>query len=148
MNSLDKHTWVKLIHIARRQLHLDDVAYRALLYGAAGIEGIKDIKATEQFDAIMEAFKILGFQYQRKQDITLASRASRVQISYIKKLQDLGSRSKTEAGLRHFLQRIAHVDIARFLTKRQAGAVILALQDMCKKAEIGQRDQHPKDGVL
>lgn len=148
MESLQKHTWIKLIHIARRQLHLNDEAYRALLYGAAGIESAKELKSTDQFDAIMDAFRILGFRYQRKKEVTLPNRASRDQIAYIKKLWDLGSRSKTEAGLRHFLQRIAHVDDARFLTKQQAGAVILALQDMYKKNQKANQEQPLSDGVL
>lgn len=125
--------WIKLIHTARRQLGLDDDAYRAILQGAANITSSKDLTSVSQFDDIMKAFKNLGFKYQKKNEVILPNRASNLQIAYIKKLWDMGSRSKTESGLRHFIQRIAHVDDMRFLTKQQASAVILALQDINKK---------------
>jgi signal recognition particle subunit SEC65 len=144
MESLNKQTWMKLIHTARRQLNLDDEAYRSLLQGAAGITSSKDLQTSTQFDEIMRAFKNLGFRYHQKQEVVLPNRASKAQIAYIKKLWDLGSRSKTEAGLRHFLQRIAHVDHVNFLTKQQASAVILALQDMLNKA---QKEEPNQDGI-
>lgn len=135
MESLKKETWMKLIHTARRQLNLDETAYRAILQGAAGITSSKDLQNSAQFDEIMKAFKNLGFRYRQKQEVVLPNRASKAQIAYIKKLWDLGSRTKTDAGLRHFLQRIAHVDDVSFLTKQQASAVILALQDVNQKAQ-------------
>lgn len=134
MDSLKKQTWIKLIHTARRQLELDDDAYKSLLMGAAGIESSKELESEKQFDEIMQAFKNLGFKYQKKQEIILLNRASKAQIAYIKRLWDLGSRSKTESGLRQFLRRIGHVDDVNFLTKQQASAVILALEDMLRKA--------------
>ncbi|WP_304223046.1 regulatory protein GemA [Gracilinema caldarium] len=133
MDNLKKQTWIKLIHTARRQLALDDEAYRTIL-GAAGIESSKELSSEKQFDEIMQAFKNLGFKYQKKKEIILPNRASKAQIAYIKRLWDLGSRSKTESGLRQFLRRIGHVDDVNFLTKQQASAVILALEDILKKA--------------
>lgn len=134
MESLKKQTWIKLIHTARRQLGLDDAAYKAILLGAAGIESSKELVSESQFNEIMQAFKNLGFKYQKKQEIILPNRASKAQIAYIKRLWDLGSRSRTESGLRQFLRRIGHVDDVNFLTKQQASAVILALEDMLRKA--------------
>ena len=128
-----KQIWVRLIHTARRQLGLDDEAYRAILQGSANINSSKELTSASQLNEIMMAFKNLGFQYQKKQEVILPNRASNAQIAYIKKLWDMGSRSKTENGLRRFIQRIAHVDDVRFLTKQQASAVILALQDINKK---------------
>jgi|UniRef100_A0A7C3E0I7 hypothetical protein len=141
MESLQKQTWMKLIHTARRQLNLDDEAYRSILQGAAGVASSKDLQTSNQFDEVMKAFKNLGFRYRQKQEVILPNRASKAQIAYIKKLWDLGSRTKTEAGLRHFLQRIAHVDHVNFLTKQQASAVILALQDVTKKAQKEEPNQ-------
>ncbi|WP_304225473.1 regulatory protein GemA [Gracilinema caldarium] len=134
MESLKKQTWIKLIHTARRQLGLDDAAYKAILLGAAGIESSKELSSKTQFDEIMKAFKNLGFRYQKREEIILPNRASKAQIAYIKRLWDLGSRSKTESSLRQFLRRVGHVDDVNFLTKQQASAVILALEDINKKA--------------
>lgn len=140
MESLKKQTWIKLIHTARRQLGLDDDAYRAILLGAAGIESSKEIASESQFNEIMQAFKNIGFKYQKKQEIILPNRASKAQIAYIKRLWDLGSRSKTESGLRQFLRRIGHVDDVNFLTKQQASAVILALEDILRKSSKASKE--------
>ena len=140
MESLKKQTWIKLIHTARRQLGLNDDAYRAILLGAAGIESSKEIASESQFNEIMQAFKNIGFKYQKKQEIILPNRASKAQIAYIKRLWDLGSRSKTESGLRQFLRRIGHVDDVNFLTKQQASAVILALEDILRKSSKASKE--------
>lgn len=134
MESLKKQTWIKLIHTARRQLGLDDAEYKAILLGAAGIESSKELSSETQFDEIMKALRNLGFRYQKREEIILPNRASKAQIAYIKRLWDLGSRSKTESSLRQFLRRVGHVDDVNFLTKQQASAVILALEDINKKA--------------
>jgi len=134
MESLKKQTWIKLIHTARRQLGLDDAEYKAILLGAAGIESSKELSSETQFDEIMKALRNLGFRYQKREEIILPNRASKAQIAYIKRLWDLGSRSKTESSLRQFLRRVGHVDDVNFLTKQQASAVILALEDINMKA--------------
>ncbi|MEO0133115.1 MAG: regulatory protein GemA [candidate division WOR-3 bacterium] len=131
-----KNKWIKLIHTAKQQLHLNDELYRLLLEGAAGISSSKEINNIDQFDKIMEAFKKLGFTY--KKPISYSNRISNRQINYIKKLWETGSKSKTDSSLRNFLLRIAHVDDVRFLTKQQASAVILALEDIKRKSEKQQ----------
>lgn len=130
-----------LIHVARKELSMDDIAYRALLEGAAGIQSSAEIKTVSQFDAIMRSFGILGFKRKpplNKHNLVNPEekglKISEGQIHYIRGLWKLASRSKSEEGLNKLIQRIGHVDNIRFLDKKSASAVILTLKDICRKA--------------
>ncbi|MFA7238706.1 MAG: regulatory protein GemA [Sulfuricellaceae bacterium] len=52
----------KKIHVARRQLNMDDADYRALLRRAAGVESSADIRRLDRIDAVMAEFRRLGFK--------------------------------------------------------------------------------------
>lgn len=59
--------WTTLPHVAKKQLGLDDVSYRAIL-SAGGVESAKDIKTSAQFNRIMLAFQKAGFQTRSNHD--------------------------------------------------------------------------------
>jgi len=128
-----------IIHVAKKQLGLDDVAYRAILSGA-GLTSSKDIKNDAQFNTVMSAFQSLGFKStspasRRMNTVTgVPGMISKRQEYYIKGLWLLASRFKDEASLRKIIKRIGKVDDISFLSKRAASAVILALRDICWKA--------------
>jgi len=134
-----KKSQLALIHIAKKQLNLDDTAYRAILSGA-GITSAKDIENDNQFNTIMAAFKELGFKstsrYNWRQNTVSGTPGmiSKKQEYYIKGLWALASRVKDEASLRKIIKRIGKVDNISFLPRRAASAVILALRDICWKA--------------
>jgi hypothetical protein len=48
-----------IIHVAKKQLGLDDEAYRAILSGA-GVASSREIATTAQFNAVMAAFTALA----------------------------------------------------------------------------------------
>jgi len=127
-----------IIHVAKKQLGLDDAAYRAILSGA-GVASSKDIKTTAQFNTVMSAFQKLGFKstWIGKPINTVKGAPgmiSKRQEYYIKGLWQLASRFKDEASLRKIVKRVGKVDDISFLPKRSASAVILALRDICWKA--------------
>ena len=62
---MSKH-WVKIIHIAKAKTGLDDEAYRALLWGAAGVDSASQIRTSQQYNAVMAGFANLGFQVQKR----------------------------------------------------------------------------------
>ena len=64
MNTAQKQ-WVRMIHVAKSKLNLDDNQYRALLTGACGLESSKDIKTWKQYESVMAAFAKLGFEYKK-----------------------------------------------------------------------------------
>jgi hypothetical protein len=132
-----------LIHLARKDRGLDEVAYRALLAGVAGVESSAKIETEEQFRAVMDAFSSLGFARKpatrkrmplREGEVPDRSSASRKQLYYIKGLWELASRARDEQSLRAMVKRIGKVDDIRFLERSAASALILALRDICWKA--------------
>jgi hypothetical protein len=143
-----------IIHVARKQLGLDDTAYRVILSGA-GLTSSKDIKTDAQFNTVMIAFKQLGFKstsWVGKHINTVTGTPgmiSKRQEYYIKGLWVLASRFKDEKSLRKIIKRIGKVDDISFLSKRAASAVILALRDICWKAGFNpdtKEDLHVYNG--
>jgi len=127
-----------IIHVAKKQLGLDDDAYRAILSGA-GLTSSKDIKTDAQLNTVLNVFQSLGFKStsmrSRRLNVTGAPcMISKRQEYYIRGLWLLASRFKDEKSLRKIVKRIGKVDDISFLTKRSASAVILALRDICWKA--------------
>jgi len=127
-----------IIHIAKKQLSLDDEAYRAVLSGA-GVTSSKDIRTDAQFNTVMSAFQQLGFKStwigKPINKVTGApGMISKRQEYYIRGLWALASRFKDEANLRKIVKRVGKVDDISFLLRRSASAVILALRDICWKA--------------
>lgn len=130
---------IKIIHVAKKQLGLDDDAYRAILSGA-GLASSKDIKTVTQFNTVMSAFQKLGFKSTSQTAMrhnTVPGNPgmiSKKQEYYIKGLWALASRVKDDKSLRKLIKRIGKVDDISFLPRRAASAVILALRDICWKA--------------
>jgi hypothetical protein len=139
-----------IIHLAKKQLNLDEEAYRAILYGA-GVESAKDIETDLQFNTVMGAFERLGFKSTgwagRRMNTVSGSPGmiSRRQEYYIKGLWALASRAKDERSLRRMIKRIGKVDDISFLYRQDARAIILALRDICWKAGFNPDN---KEGVF
>jgi hypothetical protein len=132
--------WLAIIHLAKKQLNLDDEAYRAVLSGA-GVSSSKYIETESQFNTVMSAFARLGFLssgHRVNKHRSTASGSpgmiSRRQEYYIKGLWALASRAKDEQSLRRMVRRIGKVDDVSFLPRRAASSLILALRDICWKA--------------
>jgi hypothetical protein len=129
-----------VIHVAKKQLGLDEDAYRAILSGA-GVDSARDITTNAQFNNVMTAFAALGFKspgaavkHQNSAAGTHPAFISKRQEYYIRGLWALASRAKDEKSLRRMVKRISKTDDIRFLPRRNAQAVILALRDICWKA--------------
>ena len=134
---MSKH-WVKIIHIAKAKTGLDDEAYRALLWGAAGVDSASQIRTSQQYNAVMAGFANLGFQVQKRKVGSQSTRPANMiterQEYYIRGLWELASRAKDERSLRGICKRITGVDDLSFCSKSKASALILALRDIAKKA--------------
>lgn len=123
-----------LIHLAKKDCALDDTLYRALLQGAAAVSSASEIESETQFDSIMLAFKRLGFTSSSANARKKSPYVSNSQLAYIRILWNTASREKSESALRAMVRRIGHVADPRFLSKKSAQALILALRTMCWKA--------------
>ena len=139
MNTAQKQ-WVRMIHVAKTKLNLDDESYRALLTGACGVSSAKDIKTWAQYDAVMAAFAKLGFVYRSKS----FGKASNVepqkdrnpewitekQERYIRGLWQLVANKKDDNALDSFIERITGIASIHWLKKKNAADVIVALRKM------------------
>jgi hypothetical protein len=144
-----------IIHVAKKQLGLDEDAYRAILSGA-GVASARDIITNAQFNNVMAAFAALGFKspgaavkHQNTAAGTNPALISKRQEYYIRGLWALASRARDEKSLRRIIKRIGKTDDIRFLSRRAASAVILALRDICRKAGYnpdGKEESHALDG--
>jgi hypothetical protein len=144
-----------VIYVAKKQLGLDEDAYRAILSGA-GVDSARDIATNAQFSAVMDAFAALGFKPRgaaaKRQSTapgTNPAFISNRQEYYIRGLWALASRAKDEKSLRRMVKRIGKTDDIRFLSRGAASAVILALRDICWKAGFNpdcREDSHVMDG--
>lgn len=121
-----------IIHLAKKECALNEEAYRALLFGASGVASASLVESEAQFESIMRAFERLGFSSTARRT-RKSPYCSPGQMEYIKALWIAASREKSASALRAMVKRIGHVDDPRFLDKRGASAVILALRDMCWK---------------
>mgnify|MGYP000917041230 FL=1 len=138
--------WIQILHIAKSELSLDDAAYRAVLYGAAGVDSARDIKTWQQYNDVLKAFANLGFKVKAGKSAQTGLKKTAPQTGrsgdwisarqeyYIRGLWDLASRAKDEASLQAMLQRIAGVKYIQWISKDNATKVILALRDIAKKA--------------
>lgn len=144
MSEEQRQKLIRLIHIAKSQLHLADENYRALLQGcSAGKTSCAGMHVGE-LQNVLDAVKKLGFKLEgsrrfggtKTMPVTEANigRATVAQLEYIKGLWELCARNKTETALRAFVKRIAHVSDVRFLTERSAQPVINALRAMAAQA--------------
>ena len=141
MNTAQKQ-WVKMIHVAKTKLNLDDEHYRTLLTGACGVESSREIKTWKQYDSVMTAFKKLGFDYKSKtkkaeivpQEERNSEWISEKQEEYIRGLWRLVAENKSDRALNSFIERITGSSSIEWLRKYQATDVIVALRKMaCDK---------------
>jgi hypothetical protein len=144
---------IAIIHVAKKQLGLDEEAYRAILSGA-GLASAGDLATDAQFNTVMAAFAALGFKsrgaavkYQNTAPGTNPAFISNRQEYYIRGLWALASRVKDEKSLRRLVKRIGKTSDIRFLSRRAAQAVILALRDICWKAGFNPDSREESDAV-
>lgn len=116
-----------MLHIAKKELALDDETYRDLLERVTGRRSARDMSAAELGKCIDE-LKTRGFRPKRK-----APRSSDPHVRKIwalwRQLGDDGHlRSPDRPALRAFVKRMTGVENPDWLTQAQANTVIEALK--------------------
>ncbi len=136
--------WIRMIHVAKTKLNLDDECYRALLAGACGVESSKDIKTWDQYGRVMAAFARLGFDRSgtagrntaEPQDSRNPEWLTEKQEKYIRGLWNLVAENKSDAALNAFIERITGLAYIEWLKKKNAADVIIALRRMACRQGI------------
>jgi len=125
---------IRLIHVGKNKLRLNDYGYRAILEGISGKKSSAELTVAE-LEQVLKGMKSLGFTVKKLPVKNLdRGQANEAQLSYIKGMWELVSREKTEHALNRFVGRIAGVDHLRFLDVAGAQKVTLALRTMMIKA--------------
>jgi phage gp16-like protein len=129
---VDKGVLAK-VHVAKKQLALDDDTYRTMLRSVAGVDSAKDL-TRETADRLLAHMERCGFQPKKtlnRRPRVAASRAA--QISKIEALlADAGRPWEYVIGM---VKRICKVDAIEFCDGEMLGKLIAALQVDAKRRE-------------
>ncbi len=127
---LNRKGLIAKIHVAKKQMGLDDVQYQAILEGATGKDSCKDMNTSELLK-VVERMESLGWESTSKS----APRGLEDDPQYRMlralwlKLHDLGEvRDSSEQALAKFIMRQTKVERLEWLNINQVSDVIEALK--------------------
>ncbi len=129
---------IALLHVAARQLRLDDHTYRAVLKRYGGVSSSKDLDGAG-FNQVMAYFTACGFRsnWTKRTFGHRAGRASPGQIELIRDLWHQWSGHDDELALNAWLDRSYGIAALRFLTPEVARKAIEGLKVMTKRRQVG-----------
>jgi phage gp16-like protein len=122
---------IRIIHVAKTQLALDDAEYRSVLRQLTGKDSSKQFNQKD-FQAVMHHFDTLGFQSSGAYD-HLGHRpgmATPKQLQYISGLWKKYAGKDQEAALNHWLENKFGITNMRFASRETAQQAITALKSM------------------
>lgn len=134
---------IKLIHVARRELGLDDETYRAMLQTVAGVKSSSDLDWQGR-KKVLDHFKAKGFKVKSKAAPGKPAKpnqdAADPQYRKIRALwsalHDSGVvRVNTDAAVRIYIKRMTGCDDYRFCNGVQVVTVIEALKKWLARTE-------------
>lgn len=131
---MDRTSLIKLIHVARRELGLDEETYRTLLRTAGKAESTKEM-GVPALMRVVEHMKRAGFKVRsskpgvgKARPMTISPTASKVRALWLF-LHHLGAvRDPSEAALATYVKRIAKVDDLRWLPGDKVDPLIESLK--------------------
>ncbi|ARA75085.1 GemA protein [Pectobacterium brasiliense] len=130
---MTKNQLIKLIHIAKRNLQLDDDTYRQLLITVTGKSSTRDM-TVPQLDNVLNAMKKRGFKIKAAKKASSTrplddSPQSRKIRSLWLAMADAGIiRDRSEAALARWVKRETGVDSLQWLNSEQASVIIEKLK--------------------
>ena len=132
---------IKLIHVARRELQMDDDTYRLMLAGMKGLGGASstaDLSVPNLY-RVLEQLKQKGFKARPNKSAKrppAADPQSRKIRSLWLTLRDLGViRDPSEEALLKFVRGMTEVEALQWLTFEQASLVIEAMKKWIARIE-------------
>lgn len=132
---------IKLIHVARRELQMDDDTYRLMLAGMKGLGGATSTaKLTiANLQRVLEELKAKGFKVRpngKEKRPAAADPSSRKIRSLWLTLRDLGAlRDASEQALVKFVQGQTGAPALQWLTAEQASQVIEEMKKWIARIE-------------
>lgn len=130
---MTKNQLIKLIHIAKRDLQLDDDTYRQLLITVTGKSSTRDM-IVPQLDTVLGAMKKHGFKIKavKKANSTRplddSPQSRKIRALWLE-MADAGIiRDRSEAALARWVKRETGVDSLQWLNSEQASVIIEKLK--------------------
>jgi phage gp16-like protein len=135
-NSDQRARLIKLIHVARRELGMQDDDYRAMLANIPQLEGATSSAGltVPKLTLVLETLKAKGFKVVPKQKPQQRQLADDPQSKLIRhlwlSLHTAGKvRDPSEQALAKYVCRIAKIEALQWLDGRKASVVIESLKD-------------------
>lgn len=132
---LERLRLIKLIHVGRRELHMDDESYRAMLANIPQLEGARSSKdlSVPKLKVVLELLKAKGFRVVPKAKKQQGKMAGDPQSRMIRhlwlSLHTAGKvRDSSEQALAKYVARLTKVDQLQWLDGHQASVVIESLK--------------------
>lgn len=140
-----KANLIKLIHVGKTRLGLDDELYRDILSSTTGKTSSKDLNLA-QLEAVLDRMKQLGFVVDSKPKSEVKNLASDPQSKLIRhlwlQLHAAGQvRNKDEKALAKFVENKVGVSALQFLSSHHADMIINHLRQWCKRCGIKRTEQ-------
>ena len=135
-----KANLIKLIHVAKTKLGLDDEVYRDILESTTGKNSSK-LLTPAQLEAVLDRLKQLGFEVESKDKTGVKNLASDAQSKLIRhlwlQLYEAGQvRNGSEQALAKFVEKRVGVSALQFLSSQSADMIINHLRQWCKRCGI------------
>lgn len=135
-----KANLIKLIHVAKTKLTLDDEVYRDILESTTGKTSSK-LLTPIQLEAVLDRLKQLGFEVDSKDKTGVKNLANDSQSKLIRhlwlQLHEAGQvKNGSEQALAKFIENRVKVSALQFLSSESADMVINHLRQWCKRCGI------------
>lgn len=135
-----KANLIKLIHVAKTKLGLEDDVYRDILESTTGKTSSK-LLTPAQLEAVLDRLKQLGFEVESKDKAGVKNLASDAQSKLIRhlwlQLHEAGQvKNGSELALAKFVENRVGVSALQFLSSKHADMIINHLREWCKRCGI------------
>lgn len=140
-SSPDRLRLIKLIHVARRELRMDDDTYRLMLSGMKGLGGAMSSAklSVPNLQRVLEELKTKGFKVRpngKEKRPPAADPSSRKIRSLWLTLRDMGAlRDASESALVSFVEGRTGAKALQWLTAEQANQVIEEMKKWVARVE-------------
>ena len=121
---------IKLIHVARRELHMDDDTYRLMLAGMKGLDGATSTAdlSVPNLLRVLEQLKQKGFKVRpnkkAKRPLANDEQSKKIRALWLTLQDKAAGRGPSEEALAKYVLRMTKVAALQWLTAAQASQVI------------------------
>ena len=140
MNQDKRKRLIKLIHVAKRELHMDDDTYRGILM-QVGNSNSSSKMSISRLEAVLEHFKKVGFKVVSKAKVNLPlatdPQSKKIRALWLELHSKGIVRDSSEFALAKMVKRLTGVDSLKWITSDQASMVIESLKQwLNRKGEL------------